>query len=401
MPATQLNDITVRNLPPPAAGQVQYPDGRISGFGVRVTSTGRKTFYLAYRAPDGRSRRLTIGRYPHMSLGTARAQAMKALAELAAGRDPQAASSAKTAASSPSPAAAPDTFAETVELFVRLYLTQYNRPSSAAETERLLRRNFLPFWKTRPLSEITKADVLTAMDAMVARGAPGSANHAFAAIRKLFNWCVERGFLETSPCQSLRLPSKPKSRDRVLSDSELVALWHASAEQGYPFGPLFQLLLVTAQRRGEVVGMTWDEIDFEARLWAMSGGRTKNGKPHVVPLSDLAIAILRAQPRFESPFVFPARGKPDRPYSGYSKGKRELDALAGLRDWTLHDLRRTAATRMAELGVPPHVVEKILNHLTGSFGGVAGVYNRFSYQTEMREALDVWGAHIGKLTVRK
>lgn len=130
----------------------------------------------------------------------------------------------------------------------------------------------------------------------------------------------------------------------------------------------------------------------------MSGARTKNGKPHTVPLSDLAIAILRAQPRFDSPFVFPARGKPDRPYSGYSKGKREIDALAAMHDWTLHDLRRTAATGMAQLGVPPHVVEKILNHLTGSFCGVAGIYNRFTYQAEMREALDLWGAHVMRLT---
>lgn len=181
----------------------------------------------------------------------------------------------------------------------------------------------------------------------------------------------------------------------MLSDIELAAILKAADRQGWPFGPVVNLLTLTAQRRGEVVGMAWEEVDLKAKLWTIPGERTKNHRPHVVPLTDTAVAIVEALPRVEgSPLVFPARGYLDRAYSGYSKGKRELDALAEQHDWTLHDLRRTAATGMARAGVPPHVVERLLNHVPGTFGGVAGVYNRFGYLDEMRAALAAWERHV-------
>lgn len=387
----QLNDIFVRNLPVPESGQVQYPDGKLPGFGVRVGASGVKVFYLNYRM-GGRSRRMTLGRYPFTSLARARADAHTAIGQIADGIDPQ----GVVISSTSGPASDALTFAQALDQFVDLYCAHHNRASTAAESERILRSVFLDPWSKRAIGAITRSDVLTILDAIVARGKPSAAVHAYAIIRKFFGWAVERGLIEASPCLNLKPPAKKRSRERVLTDGELGKLWKASQSEGYPFGSIFQLLLLTAQRRGEVVGMLWREIDLKHGLWTVPGERTKNGKTHTIPLIPRVRAILKTQPRFESEFVFPARGKPEQAYSGYSKGKRSLDAAADLHDWTLHDLRRTAATGMASLGVAPHIVEKILNHSTGTFAGVAGVYNRFEYRKEMREALSLWAAHLKK-----
>lgn len=248
------------------------------------------------------------------------------------------------------------------------------------------------------MKAITKADIAEAIEPIMKRGSHGSARHAFAAVRKLFNWMVDQGVIETSPCAGLKAPGKAGSRDRVLTDDELKAIWISADKIGRPFGPVVQLLMLTAQRRGEVVAMAWDEIDQGKAIWTIPGERTKNGKSHAVPLTASALKILSAIPRTKSPYVFPARGKPDQPYAGYSKGKRELDAGAGLHDWTLHDLRRTAATGMAKLGIAPHVVERLLNHVSGTFAGVAGVYNRFKYEDEMKGALEAWERHLEGVT---
>ena len=259
----------------------------------------------------------------------------------------------------------------------------------------MLNAVFVPVWKDKPVGAITRADVLAVIDHIQAQGKPSAARHAFSGIRKFFNWCVERGLIEQSPCLTLKSPGRQSARERVLSDDELAEVWRGTEEIGWPFGSIVKLLALTAQRRGEVVRMQWAEIDAKAKLWTIPGSRTKNHRTHAVPLTDTALAIIASLPRFAgSPFVFPARGKPDQAYSGYSKGKRELNAVCTVEDWTLHDLRRTAATGMARAGVPPHVVEKILNHTTGTFGGVAGVYNRFNYQSEMRSALEAWEQHI-------
>jgi integrase len=378
-----LNDLAIRKFPVPEAGVSQHPDGKVPGFGVRVTANGVRSFYLAYRH-KGKNRRLNLGRYPATSLQKARGKAYAALAELEDGNDPS------------GQGAKADTFAGAMDAFIDTHCKRHNRASTAAETERLLRVYFLPEWKNRASEAIAKADVAEVLEPVMKRGSHGAARHAFAAIRKMFNWMVEQGMLETSPCTGMKAPGKPGSRDRVLSDDELKIISKSSDAIGLPFGPIVQLLMMTAQRRGEVVAMAWVEIDEAKAVWTIPGERTKNGKSHAVPLTASALKILAAIPRTRSPYVFPARGKPDQPYAGYSKGKRELDAAADLHDWTLHDLRRTAATGMARLGIAPHVVERVLNHVSGTFAGVAGVYNRFKYEDEMRAALEVWEQHLKK-----
>lgn len=387
---TQLTDVLLRKMRAPERGQTDIWDAKISGFGIRVSASGTKTFVMVYRF-KGKWRRDSLGQYPTISLQEARSKAERARADLSEGKDPR--GGRETAR----PAPKSESFGAAVAAFIAGYVKRHNRASTAGETERLLRAVFVPVWERRALAEIRKPDVLDVIDGIMDRGKPSAARHAFAAIRKFFNWCTERGLLEDSPCRNIKPPVKANSRERVLTDPELSIVWQAAVEQGQPFGTIVQLLMLTAQRRGEVVGMLWAELDLDGGLWTIPGSRTKNHKPHMVPLTETAVAVLKETPRLvDSPFVFPARGMPDQAYSGYSKGKRSLDAAADLHDWTLHDLRRTAATGMARAGVAPHVVERILNHVSGTFGGVAGVYNRFQYLPEMRAALMLWEEHLLK-----
>ena len=164
---------------------------------------------------------------------------------------------------------------------------------------------------------------------------------------------------------------------------------------GDPFRCIVQLLVLTGQRKSEVTGMRWTELDLANRIWRIPADRTKPGRAHEVPLTNTVIELLRCVPKLHDEFVFPARGR-DNPASGFSKWKRELDALAGINAWRLHDLRRTVASGMARRKVPPHVIERVLNHVTVILGGVAGIYNRFGYLDEMREALELWSNHIAE-----
>lgn len=385
-----LTDVAIRKLAPPESGQLEVWDARVPGFGVRISPKGTRSFVLLYRM-SGKPRRLTLGRYPVLSLSDARTQAQVALAEIAAGRDPGSLRRAAKVGDST------EGYSLVFDLFIDEFITKYAAPKNRdwRETQRLFNREFIPIWRGRDIREITKRDVATVIDAMVARGSPGAANHALAAVRRLFNWAVERGLLEHSPVQGLRPPTRLVSRDRVLTDAELIAVWKAAADEGYPFGAIVQLLVLTGQRRGEVAGMRWRDIDAETRTWTLPGELNKSGRAHVLPLTDQAVALIQALPRLSDELVFPSRSsKSNSPVSGIGKAKARINTASGVEDWRLHDIRRTVATGMARLKVPPHVVEKVLNHSSGTF---SGVYNRFGYLDEMREALEAWGAHLRKI----
>lgn len=386
-----LTDTLLRQVKPPEKGQVDLWDRQTPGFHARVFKTGRISFMLFYRH-DGKYRRIAIGRYPVKSLAEARRDAFGALKEVSEGRDP--------ASKSEEAGKVTPTFATALESYLVNHCRRVNRASTAAEAERILKSTFLPGWGKREVTAISRADVLDVIDGIMARGAPSAARHSFAAIRRFFNWATERGLVPASPCAGLKPPVPAAERDRVLSDTELVTIWNAAGEQGYPFGTIVQLLALTGQRRGEVAGMAWDEVmlDGEAPTWTIPAERAKNGKQHVLPLSAEVVAILNGIQRTESRYVFPARGKPEQPFTGHSKAKRALDAAAGLHDWTLHDLRRTCATGLAALDVAPHIIERILNHTGGTFAGVAGIYNRHRYADEMRTALGRWAGRMAQLT---
>ncbi len=380
-----LTDLAIRKMAPDKAKRIEIWDTRLPGFGVRVFPSGIKSFVLVYRH-DGRPRRMTIGRYPVIGLAEARAKALDALKVIDAGQDPLA---------PPDAGQQPEryTFAEAARLFVELHCNRYNRAVTARDTERILKNRFVSRWARRDIKEITKTDILKVLDETVAEGLPSAANHALSAIRKLFNWCVERGMLDTSPCLGVKKPANNNSRDRVLDMQELAAIWDGAEMVGYPFGPILKLLILTAQRRNEVANMQWSQLDLDAKTWTLPAELTKNGRLHVVPLPPQAERTLRALPRFTDDHVFPARGN-NPAFANFSQGKAKLDTFVRVEEWTLHDLRRSAATHMARLGVAPHVIERLLNHVSGTFGGVAGVYNRFQYLDEMRAALTAWEAAL-------
>lgn len=203
--------------------------------------------------------------------------------------------------------------------------------------------------------------------------------------------------MDANPCAEIRAPAPHQSRDRVLSDAELASVWRACERVGYPFGSIVRLLILTAQRPSEVAGMLWSELDLTARTWSIPAAKTKSNRAQVVPLVSQAIELIRVMPRLRGDLIFPAVGSHGRSFSGFSKAKRRIDQIAGVSGWTLHDLRRTAASGLARLGVAPHVVERILNHTTGTLGGVAGVYDRFGYLPEMRVALEQWALHVDRM----
>ncbi len=309
-------------------------DAKLPGFGVRVSPAGTKSFVLLYRF-RGRPQRLTLGRYPVLGLGEAREMAKEALNQIARGIDPKQGKEVSSQSR---------LFGDVADEFVRVHCAQRNRASTRKETARIIEHDFVSRWKRRDVRDIARSDVLEVLDAIVERGSPSGANHALAAIRKCFNWCLERGLIETSPCIMIKSPAKTEARDRVLSDTELVAIWKAGNSIGYPFGMMLQLLVLTAQRRSEVASMRWQDLDLEAGLWTIPAEVSKNGKPHLVPLSHLAMERLATMPRLHEVFVFPARGRSETTFTGFSKLKMKAMQLSQVDGWTLHDLRRSAAT---------------------------------------------------------
>jgi integrase len=254
------------------------------------------------------------------------------------------------------------------------------------------------------LREITKPMVHAMLDAIADRGSPIAANRVLAQLKVMCKWAVGRGIISASPCDGVSAPSseRGRARERVLSDDEIRIVWKAADSIGWPFGPIVRLLILTGARRDEVAQMEWRELDLERALWTLPASRSKNRREHTIPLSDMAIDVLRSLPRIErSGFVFTTNGR--TPVSGFSKAKPALDhamaELAGegaspIPAWVLHDLRRTAATNLQKLGVRLEVTEAVLNHVSGSRSGIVGVYQKHDYASEKRQALDAWARRI-------
>lgn len=360
----------------PQAKRYEVHDLLCPGMSVRVSARGQRVFSVKFRY-GLKQKRMKLGVYPRISLATAREKAMDVLRQVDEGTDP---TKRKRCA---------DMKVETVcAEFIRLHAQTRNK--SWREAERILHREFVSVFGQRDIREIKRFDVLEIMDAAVARGSAYQANRILAHIRKLFNWCLERGIIDVNPIVGLKAPTKEQSRDRVLDDDEIVRLLKACRNEAYPFRQFVPMLLATAQRRSEVAEMRWTEVDFDAKEWVIPAERCKNGKAHVVPLSAFALAVLSEVPRFlNSDYIFTTTRK--SPISGFSKLLRRVYEASETSGWRLHDLRRTAASNMARASVAPHVVEKVLNHVSGTISGVAAVYNRYGYDDEKRDALEQWG----------
>jgi integrase len=385
-------------------------DGEIRGMYLVVQPSGAKSYVLRYRHA-GKPRKLTIGP-AEMGLGEARKLAATARAAVAAGRDPQGEKAAGKEAAREAAGAKRDSVEAVVAEFIEKHVRRSNKPSTAKEYERLLEKEIVAPWRGRLLADISRRDVNRLLDDIVNRGAPIAANRVLAILRKFGRWAVSREIIEHSPCDGVMARSAETPRDRTLDDCELRLIWQAAEALEWRYAAIIRLLILTGQRRGEVVGMRWDEVDLEKKLWSLPPSRTKNKRPHVLPLSSAAIHILQALPRVENDagLVFPARvmkGKDAIPVSAHSKAKLRLDqaiaALAGaegsapVAQFGFHDLRRSCASGMAKLGVDLHVIERCLNHVSGSFGGIVSVYQKFKFEDGMRRAMDAWGAYVERL----
>ena len=282
---------------------------------------------------------------------------------------------------------------------------------SGRVVRRELDRHVVPQWGDRDIRDIGKRDVIDLLDGIADTGRVVTANRVRAYLGKFFNWCVERDILDTSPAVGVKTVAKEASRDRVLSDDEIRWFWQACEAERFPWGPFGKTLLLTGQRLGEVAKITDGEIVGD--LWRLSAARTKNGRAHDVPLSDAAQAVLGAVERIagQSGFIFTTNGT--TPVSGFFKARAHLHSAmekaaaeergepVEIPRWTFHDLRRTAATGMARLGIPVRVTEAVLNHVSGTGGGIVAVYQRHDYADEKRQALEAWANFLDSLTAEK
>ena len=387
MPRIRLSKSAIDSLLPTPESDVVYWDAGCPGFGIKITPKGRKVFIVLYRTggADSKLRKYTIGPYGRVTLHQARVAAQRVFVAKLEGRDPAA---EKRAAKRRVVA---DRAEDLLEMYIAQRLLQ-NR--SGSKTARLLRREVGLAWVGRGIHEISKRDVVELIATVEQRGAPVAANRTLKSIKTFLRWCVGRAVLDQSPAENVPLPSKEIARDRVLDDDELVRIILAARKLAGPYGAIVELLALTGQRREEVARLQWEELDLTKRIWALPKSRTKNGKAHVVHLSEQSMTVLKRINQ-GGPYVFSRLGA--KPFAEFSRAKLQLDQLSRVTGWRLHDLRRTCVSGMARLGIAPHVADKVLNHQAGTISGVAAIYQRHEFLAERREALERWGAHLVRI----
>jgi len=415
MPSIKLTQPAVEKLRASAGGRVEYWDNQLPGFGLRISETGRKSWVTMYRV-GGKLVRETIGTVALIpSVAEARDRARESLQKAQKGINPvQERREAEEAAKIAKKTAPARTFAAAADRYLREHVEQHTKPSTIRETKRIFDRDVTPRWRERPIAEITRQDVSEVLDEIAGRGAMVQANQTLKRLKTLFRWALDEELIIADPTIRVRKRVRETARDRALRHDEIHLFWAGCEKVGWPFGPMFKLLLLTAQRRDEVGTMEWPEIDVDKRVWTIPRQKAKNDRTHEVHLSELALEIIGGLPRIgkSTRFVFTTNG--ERPVSGFSKAKQRLDKhmmellraelevgrdhdKAEIDGWILHDLRRTAATGMARLNIAPHVVDRILNHVSGTIRGVAAVYNRHAYLEERKSALETWGRYVESL----
>jgi integrase len=375
-----LTVAAVERLRPPTKGQIDVFDKGYPGLALRLSYGGTKSWTYFFTL-EGRVQRMTLGTYPAMSLAEARDAWREARKQVDRGIEP---------ARAQQKAAAAMGFPEVVADWLKWDQAD-NKASSLYQVTRIVEADLLPAWSGKRIDEIGKRDVLDLLDAIKERGALSKARKTFAHLNRFFNWCVQRDIIATSPMTAIERPAGAAPRERLLSDTELVAVWRAAGELG-PFGAITRLLILTGSRLNEVAQLKWAEVEGDAIK--LAGERTKNKKPHIVPLSAPAKRLLDdVVPVHGCNFVFTTNGQ--KPISSLNRAKAQLDKASGVFAWRLHDIRRTVVTGMIEkVGEAPHIVEAVVNHISGHKAGVAGVYNKATYAAEKREALTAWGEHV-------
>lgn len=406
----RLTDRSIEALRPRAVRYEVWDESR-KGFGIRVTPRGVKSFVWVYHF-KGKPRRLTFGTYPRLSLANAGLKLAEAKQLLDRGIDPGEQTVAERVAAR---------HAETVADLVEEYLARYARPRkrSASEDERVLSKDVLPRWGGEKAGDITQRHIVRLVNEIVDRGAPVQANRTLTILRRMFRFGVAQAIITSSPCENVETPSAENQRERALDDAEIRLLWNAL--DNAPMEPnarrILRLMLVTGQRKAEVAGLHNDEVDHDKGLWTLPAARAKNGREHLIPLSPLACGILAETTPSADGYFFPSR-LTGLPYRGQSidhatrflfdprpgrKGRRSeatrrlvnQPPLAGAMDrFTPHDLRRSVATRMRELGISRGDVKMVLNHKEAD---VTARYDRYDGLTEKKRALEIWGARLAEI----
>lgn len=388
----KLDAKTVENLKPTDKRQ-EIPDDLRPGLYLIVEKTGKKSWKVRYRF-GGKQPRMTLGPYPDMTLADARKRAREVFQDVQSGIDPAA---EVRAAKKEAPK---DTVGAVLDDYAKRKLKHLK---SGDLVKRELDRFVRKAWGDRQITSLERRDVQDLIDDISDSGRGPTANRVLAYTKAFLNWCCDRGVLDVNPADKVKKAVKEKARDRRFWDYEIRWFWMACEQEGYPWGPLGQLLLLTGQRLNEIAQLTESEINGESI--ELPSARTKNGRPHAVPLAEMTLDIVEALPRVKNPkgYLFTTNAK--TPVQGFHKAHQRLaDRMHEIAEeergepvviphWTFHDLRRSCATGLAAFA-RIEVVEKALNHVSGKFGGVAGTYNYREYTIEMRDALEAWAGEI-------
>lgn len=408
MPTIELTDRFCLSAKPVDGKQTDYFDENTKGLCLRVSPAGTRSWNLVYTKPsDGKRARMKIGRYPEMKLGKAREKARAARGQVGQGTDPLVERKALAAA---------HTVADMVDNYIARHASTKR---SGDEIARRLRKNVSGVIGTVKLSDLHRRDLTRCIDAVKDRGAHVEANRIFEDMRAMIRWARGRGDLDQNLMEGMRKPTETAQRDRVLSADDIHTMWSAlpQADMRESTRRILRLCLVTGQRVGEVAGMTRDELDLTRGLWTIPPARAKNKREHVVPLSGLASEIIAAQiadadalaGRKDRPvprFVFPGPGaraavtgaSVPKAVKREEVTKRGVSTIMGIAPWTPHDLRRSAATGMEEIGVSPFIVGHVLNHVSATKSTITSrVYARYDYAREKREALDLWADRLAAI----
>lgn len=399
--AKPLTAKAVEAIQPEPPKRLEIPDPGLTGLYLIVQPTGGKGWAFRYRF-GGKPSKLTLGKWPDMGLAEARRAAADAMAKIEEGNDP---AEEKRAAK---PVAVEAADRDKVKTLLKTFRTRHlSGTKSGDHAYRFLERFVLPAWGDRDIRTITKRDVIELLDGIVDSGRGTTANRVRAHLSTFLNWCVGRDILSVSPMTGVKKPAQETSRDRVLTDAEIRLFLAACDALGEPWGPFGKLLLLTGQRLNEVAQMTDGELQGDD--WHLAASRTKNGRAHLVPLSEAARAVLDAKARVKNKagYVFCTNGR--TPVSGFDKARGAIAAKMAeiaakgvpegqepepIPHWTFHDLRRTLATGLARLGTPVRVTEAVLNHVSGTGGGIVGVYQRHDFADEKRVAMEAWARMV-------
>jgi integrase len=435
MTAKKLTDAAIRNLKPTSARR-EIPDAFAKGLYVIIQPSGARSFALRFRGIDNKPVKLTLGDFDRtgrpavknpeigapLLLSEARLIAAKINHERASGVDVVAERKAERRRLK---AQSNDSGQDAFGALIRRYINEFARPrtrrwrTSAAllglryamsgdGEPSVIKNSLADRWRDRAARDIGANDLYDVIEESVRSGVPGARRRRegrteptgralHACLSGFFTWCARHRRIDANPCASVHRPLAPQPRERVLNDKEIVAIWNACDQLAPQYGRMVRFLILSGARLREATRMRWDELNDDLSIWTLPAARAKNHRVLILPLPILARRVIGSIPRIDgSAFVFTFGGA--QPIEGFSRLKRKLDRLSGVGDhWTWHDIRRSVATSMGDMGIAPHIVERCLNHISGSRGGVAGVYNRSELRREKGEALEAWSRHLEAL----